>query len=170
MSGYLFADLFGECGEDGAMLVGKIPDQDLPPIARKFKDALKERGWTPSRLHREAKARFGTDAAVAQSFRRLIGVNAPESDNAKAAIQAETILFPRIPDEHGIIEENANPTLTIEQMAGNMPTASAIVPLIGHIPAARDATEEQIVAESRRLMNSRHASLHALLTLLLAQK
>lgn len=153
--------LFGRCGGDGAMLVGK-PKKELPPIAVKFRKLLQDRGWTPTRLHEEAVEKFGEDAAVAHSFRRLIGPDAPESETSKARIQAESILI-----EQPVAAE---PTLAIEQMAEGFPAATAIAPLIGHLPAARDATEEQIVAESRKLMNSRHASLHALLTLMLSSK
>lgn len=153
-------------GGDGAMLVGKHPKKSLPPIAQRFKDELKDLGWTPSDLAREALKRFGDRAAVPQSFRRLVTPNAPESDS-KTVGQAEVVI-----KEARAAKSETDPVakLSIEHMAEDSAVAGAIAPLIGHIPAARDADEETVVAASRRLMQSRHASLHALLTLLLASK
>lgn len=147
-------------GSDGAFAVGKQPKKDLPPIAKKFRRLLGAKGWSIAKLHVEAVKRFGEDAAVPTSFRRLVTKAAPDTDS-KTVRQAEAIL--------GDVEAK-EPTLMVEQIANGGNPLSAIAPIIGTIPAARDATEEEIVAESRRLMNSRHASLHALLTLLLVQK
>jgi hypothetical protein len=148
-------------GTDGAMLVGKQPKKDLPPIAKRFRKLLGEKGWTTVRLHAEASKRFGEEASSPTSFRRLVSRKAPETDS-KTVRQADAILSESVGMD--------SPTTTIDQIAGDSPVLATIAPIIGHIPEARDATEEQIVAESRRLMNSRHASLHALLTLLLARK
>lgn len=151
-------------GGDGAMLVGSRPGKDLPPIARHFRRLLGQKGWTVVRLHEEAVKRFGDDASVPTSFRRLVTKSAPSSDS-KTVRQAEALLgeeFEPVPVDDGEAKT------TIEQIAGDEPVVSIIAPLIGHIPAAADADEQTIVEHSRRLMNSRHASLHALLTLLLA--
>lgn len=145
------------------MLVGDRANKPLPPIALLFKKALRDRGWTPTRLAEEASKRFGDDAAVPQSFRRLVRHDAPESDS-KTVIQASAILEVPLDDI-----PNDGPKLAVERMAEDEPAVSAIAPLIDFIPAARDADEETIVAASRKLMGGRHASLHALLTLMLAK-
>jgi hypothetical protein len=146
-------------GTDGAFLVGKQPKKELPELAKRFRKLLGSKGWSAARLHKEAVKRFGDDAAVAHSFRRLITKDAPQSDS-KTVRQAEAIL-----ESAGLTKE---PQTTLDQIAEDRPILNALAPIIGSIPAARDATEDQIVAESRRLMGTRHASLHALLTLLLS--
>jgi hypothetical protein len=161
--------LFGEdrLGTDGAFLMpqhrqtpvdgrGASKDRkDFPPLAKKFRRQLKARGWTAKRLHAEAVKKFGPEAAIATSFRRLISRSSPATNDSKTVRQAEEIL-------------GAEPPLADRNPARDSKAINAIAAIAPHIPNARDASEDEIVDASRRLMHGRHASLHALLTLLLS--
>jgi hypothetical protein len=166
--------IFGRLGNDGAAMVGhRSPakhGEELPPLAKKFRKLLKERKWTAKRLADEAAKMFGDEAAIPTSFRRLISRAAPTSDT-KTVRQAEAIIEANPVDR---IEQRDGASLTIDAIAekrreSSVKTISTVAAIAPHLSAARDASEEEIVAESRKLMHSRHASLHALLTLLLAE-
>jgi hypothetical protein len=129
--------------------------KDFPPLAKKFRRQLKARGWTAKRLHAEAVKKFGPEAAIATSFRRLISRSSPATNDSKTVRQAEEIL-------------GAEPPFASRNPARDSKAINAIAAIAPHIPSARDAGEDEIVDASRRLMHSRHASLHALLTLLLS--